>query len=104
VKSGQATSPCPPPASPEAKRGLWSLGDALEGVLFRPPTEEVRRSYQQADRRRAQNEIRVFHVRIDANLFPHRRAFWYRQDQPGGAREFVQAEVASERSQEVHSS
>jgi dipeptidyl aminopeptidase/acylaminoacyl peptidase len=76
---------------------LWSTGAATERVAFRPTTEEVRRSYQQADDLRSQYESRAFKLRLEANWFPDSRGFWYRNDLPGGVREFVEVEAATAR-------
>ena len=72
---------------------LLTLAQADGLTRFAPTTEEVRASYQRADRLAAEIRSRVFMTSLTPNWMGD--SFWYRKDSRDGRREFILVDAAA---------
>jgi len=74
--------------------GIWAAKPARAGELnkYSPTVLELREAYQRAQKL-GQASARVYKTQINPNWFQNNTRFWYRNDLPGGAKEFILVEA-----------
>ncbi len=67
---------------------------SLAALILAVHAQGTKADYDRAARLRTTSQNKVFRARVQPNWFDNGAKFWYRNDLPGGAREFVMVDAA----------